>query len=121
MEPYSSIACGSESPNFPRKLERTDCMLKLQRCILLMVAVLTIPVTLQARKQLFSDTFETDSSALWSVFNGSDTGTSDFTVQFSYLYTTNRYTSNGVSLTIPLAPNSATGAGRGVKVTVNKN
>nr|MBP9903145.1 hypothetical protein [Verrucomicrobiota bacterium] len=42
--------------------------------------------------------------------------------QFAFYYATNTYTSNGVSRTIPLAPNSTTGiATNGVKVTVNKN
>ena len=63
----------------------------------LMLALLLSGSSARAATVIFSDTFESDSSANWSVFDASDSGTSDFTVQFSYNYATNRYTSNGVS------------------------
>ncbi|MEW6159169.1 MAG: Calx-beta domain-containing protein [Verrucomicrobiota bacterium] len=71
---------------------------------------------------LFSDDFETDTSADWAVFSGSTSGTPDFTAQFAFDYSQQQFVSNGETKTIPPAPNSGTGpATRGVKVTVNKN
>jgi hypothetical protein len=48
-------------------------------------------------------------------------GTLDFSVLFSFDYSTNRYVANGVTNFIPSAPNSTGGTTRGVKVAVNKN
>jgi hypothetical protein len=70
---------------------------------------------------LFQDDFETDTSTNWNVFEGSGNATPDYTVQWAFNYATNRYTSNGVSLTIPLAPSSPDTNAHGVKLTVNKN
>jgi hypothetical protein len=95
--------------------------MKHLKVALLMGALAAAIQPVQARQILFSDTFETDTSARWNVVGGSDSGTPDYTAAFSFLYTTNRYTLNGTASTIPLAPNSATGAGRGIKLSVNKN
>jgi len=76
---------------------------------------------------LFSDDFETDTSANWFVFDGSGSGTSDYTVEFSFNYGavkytfTNTVTHTVLTNTIPPAPNSSGGTTRGVKLTVNKN
>lgn len=74
-----------------------------------------------AEPVLFEDNFETDTSANWDVFNGAENNTPDFSVAFSFLYTTNSYTSNGVRFTIPPAPNSTGNTNRGVRVAVNKD
>src|SRR5688572_260478 len=55
---------------------------------------------------LFEDNFETDSSADWDMLNGSNSGTPDFSVNWAFDYTNTTYTSNGVALKIPPAPNS---------------
>jgi hypothetical protein len=76
---------------------------------------------------LFSDDFDTDTSANWSVFNGSASGTPDFTAQFSFDYGSTRHTVTDpntglvITNTIPPAPNSAGGTTKGLKLTVNKN
>src|SRR6266478_1175415 len=67
---------------------------------------------------LFSDNFDTDTSANWTVTNGSGTATPDFSVFFNFNYQTNKFVRNGVTNTIPPAPN---GGGNGVKMYVNKN
>jgi Calx-beta domain-containing protein len=84
------------------------------------VATLAMAAPLHGQT-LFSDNFDTDTSAQWSVFNGSGDGTPDFTVLFSFDYSTNRYVANGVTNFIPSAPNSTGGTTRGVKVAVNKS
>ncbi len=61
---------------------------------------------------LFSDAFETDTSAQWDVLEGSGTGVSDYTAQFGFDYST---------LGISSAPNSAAGTTRGLRLSVNKN
>ena len=81
---------------------------------------------LHAQAVLFLDDFETDTSANWSVFDGSGNGTPDYTVQFNFDYGTTKYTytdAAGVTVTntIPTAPHSVGGTTRGVKLTVNKN
>lgn len=75
----------------------------------------------QARAQetvLFSDDFETDSSALWNVVESAASTTPDSTVDWAWDYGAFQYTSNGVAFNIPPAPNSD-GTTRGVKVAVN--
>jgi hypothetical protein len=67
---------------------------------------------------LFSDNFDTDSSASWTIKNDSGDGVPDFTVLFAFDYSTNKFVRNGVTNTIPPAPN---GGGKGVKMWVNKN
>src|SRR6185295_10851845 len=74
-----------------------------------------------AAQALFTDTFDVDSSALWSVRDGASDGVSDFSVQFAFDYSTNRYVANGVTNFIPSAPNSTGGTTRGVKLAVNKD
>ena len=81
----------------------------------LLAGLLLIPAaTHQAAAQgiLFSDNFDTDTSALWNVFEGSASGVPDFTAQFNFDYSTHG---------IPSAPGSAGGTTRGVKLTVNNN
>ncbi|HTD68710.1 MAG TPA: Calx-beta domain-containing protein [Candidatus Limnocylindria bacterium] len=81
----------------------------------LLLAVLGSAVlgTGSARAQiLYSDTFDTDTSAAWLVFNGALTGPPDFTAQFFFDYSIHG---------IPPAPNSTGGTTRGLKLTVNKD
>jgi hypothetical protein len=87
---------------------------------LLCLSLLSLSGTLRGQT-LFSDNFDSDSSAQWSVFNGSANGTPDFTAQFAFDYSTNRYVANGVTNFIPPAPNSINGTRRGLKLTVNKD
>jgi hypothetical protein len=87
---------------------------------LLWVSVLPFSGTLRGQT-LFYENFDTDTSAQWTVFNGSANTTPDFTVQFAFDYSTNRYVANGVTNSIPSAPNSTNGTTRGVKLTVNKD
>jgi hypothetical protein len=84
------------------------------------LTVLSLSGTLRGQP-LFSDNFDTDTSAQWTVFNGSDDGTPDRTVQFAFDYSTTRYVANGLTNFIPPAPNSTGGTTRGVKLTVNKD
>src|SRR6266487_2553765 len=84
------------------------------------LTVLPLSATLRGQI-LFSENFDTDTSARWIWFNGSADGTPDFTVQFAFDYGTNRYIANGVTNFIPPAPNSTGGTTRGVKLTVNKD
>jgi hypothetical protein len=95
-------------------------MIRMKNLAVLATALLTAVALQSAETVLFQDNFESDTSANWSVFEGSGDATPDFTVQWAFDYSTNRYTSNSVSLNIPAAPNSA-GTTRGVKLTVNKN
>src|SRR6266487_486925 len=84
------------------------------------LTVLPLSATLRGQI-LFSENFDTDTSARWIWFNGSADGTPDFTVQFAFDYSTNRYVANGLTNFIPPAPNSTGGTTRGVKLTVNKD
>ncbi len=59
---------------------------------------------------LFEDDFDTDTSASWSVYNGSTSGTPDYTAEFSYDYSAD---------SIPSAPNTSGGTTRGLKFTIN--
>jgi N-acetyl-anhydromuramyl-L-alanine amidase AmpD len=68
----------------------------------------------------YSDNFDSDTSANWSVFQGSGNGISDYSNIWAFDYSTNKYVSNGVTNAIPSAPNSG-GTTRGLKLTVNKN
>ncbi len=68
----------------------------------------------------FSETFETNNSTGWNLFQGSGNAVSDYTVDWSYDYGALAYVMNGVTNFIPPAPNSG-GTTRGVKLTVNKN
>ncbi|MBI2946998.1 MAG: hypothetical protein HYY23_05090 [Verrucomicrobia bacterium] len=66
----------------------------------------------QAQAPLFSDDFDTDTSANWDVFNGSGNGTPDFSAEFNFDYSKHK---------IPPAPNTTGNTTRGVKLNVNKN
>jgi hypothetical protein len=68
----------------------------------------------------FSDNFETNSAGLWNLFWGAGNGISDFTTNWGFDYGTNKYVANGLTNTMPSAPNSG-GTTHGLKITVNKN
>jgi hypothetical protein len=61
---------------------------------------------------LFSDNFETDTSANWLTRFGANNGIFDATTTFLYDY---------AAAGIPLAPHSGAGAGKGLFIAVNKN
>lgn len=61
---------------------------------------------------VFTDDFDTDTAAAWSVFDGSGNGTSDYTAEFNH-----DYSAEG----IPPAPNTSGETTRGLKFTVNNN
>lgn len=61
---------------------------------------------------VFSDNFDTDTSANWTVFNEGQNGTSDYDVKFSFDYS---------AVGIPPAPNTIGGTTRALRLTVNKN
>ena len=68
---------------------------------------------------MFSDNFDTDTSANWNLFWGADDGLADYTTNWAFDYGVIPYTFNGVTYLIPPAPNSTNGTTRGVKFTVN--
>lgn len=81
----------------------------------------------QAHAQaLFSDDFDTDSSANWTVFTGyysDEPNPNDYTLEWAFDYSTQNYKRfsddvNFVEATVPPAPGS-NGTTRGVKITVN--
>src|SRR5437867_5324077 len=86
----------------------------------LSAALCLLPSQLLAQPVLFSDNFDTDTSANWTVKDGfgPTSGVSDFAVFFNFNYQTNKYVRFGVTNTIPPAPS---GGGNGVKMYVNKN
>src|SRR5437879_6449166 len=68
-----------------------------------------------AGQTLFSDNFQTDSSANWTIFPVSGSGsTTDFTAQFAFDYSTQAYRYNGVTNHVPSSPNSG-GTTKGLK------
>jgi|GEM_PF-1831176 len=76
---------------------------------------------------LFSDTFETDTSANWDIRLGAYTaGDTDVQASWAFDYSTQSYnfftsaTDPGTALTVPPAPNSA-GTSKGLKLSVNKD
>src|SRR5438034_5425699 len=86
----------------------------------LLCTFLVTGVTLRAQT-LFSDDFQSDSSANWSVYALSGNGsTTDYTAQFAFDYSTQAYRYNGVTNHVPPAPNSG-GTTKGLKLTVNKS
>lgn len=90
--------------------------------LLTLVAGAALFVSSNVQAQLFIDPFTTDTSANWTIRAASVTAVDDYTAQFGFYYATNTFVRNGVTNTIPLAPNSTIGvATNGVKVTVNKN
>lgn len=78
----------------------------------------TLTVTAQTHPILFSDDFDTDSSANWNVFWGADNGVPDYTVNWAYDYGATPYSYGGLTHLIPPSPHS-TGSTKGVKFTVN--
>ncbi|MBI4328110.1 MAG: hypothetical protein HY674_23000, partial [Chloroflexi bacterium] len=74
-----------------------------------------------AEQVLFSDNFDSDTSANWNLVEGSRDGTPDYTAEFAFDYGAVKYVSNGITNLIPAAPHSAGGATKGVKLTVNNN
>lgn len=90
--------------------------------ILALLALVAAMICGNAQGQLFTESFTTDTSASWTIRAASLTAVDDYTAQFGFYYATNRFVRNGVTNTIPLAPNSTIGvATNGLKVTVNKN
>lgn len=85
----------------------------------------TIPALLRintnAYPLLFSDNFDTDTSANWNLFWGSGNNVPDYTADWAYDYGAIPYTFNGTTYVIPPAPNSISGTTRGVRFTVNNN
>ena len=85
----------------------------------------TIPAVLKVNTTafplLFSDNFDTDTSANWNLFFGSADGVQDYTTNWAYNYGATTYTFNGQLFMVPPAPNSANGTTRGVRFTVNNN
>ena len=55
---------------------------------------------------VFSDNLDTDTSANWNLFQGSGDGVADYTTNWAFDYSTNKYTFNGVTNTIPVAPDT---------------
>lgn len=92
------------------------------RCLALLVTASIFLLNLSLRGQtLFSDDFQSDSSANWTIYALSANGISnDYTAQFSFDYSTQQYRYNGVTNHVPPSPNSG-GTTRGLKLTVNKN
>lgn len=70
---------------------------------------------------MFTDNFETNSSADWNLFWGSTNGIPDYDVDWAYDYGVIPYTFNGVTALIPPAPNSPDGSTRGLRLAVNQN
>lgn len=70
---------------------------------------------------LFTDNFDTSSSAHWNVFWGAANAIPDYTADFAHDYSLTPYTFNGVTALIPPAPNSPDGSTRAVKLTVNSD
>jgi len=84
----------------------------LTRSILLLALTRYAPPSALGQTALFSEDFETDTSAEWEVFEGSGNGIADFTSEFGFDYSVHQ---------IPPAPNSSGATSRGLKFTVNNN
>ena len=90
--------------------------------IVTLLASAAVLICGNAKGQLYSDAFTTDTSAAWTIRAASVTAVDDYTAQFAFYYATNKFVRGGVTNTIPLAPNSTIGvATNGLKLTVNKN
>jgi len=72
-----------------------------------------------AQTVIYSDDFETDTSANYTVRAIDNGGLGDYNVFFATNYAVNTYPRFGVNTLIPTAPSGA--GGRGVKMFVNKN
>ena len=85
----------------------------MRTILILLLCLLCAPlVGAQTYITLFEDDFDTDTSANWTLFQDSGTGTPDYTAEFSY-----DYSADGV----PPAPNTTGGTTRGLKLTANNN
>jgi hypothetical protein len=83
------------------------------------VASLSLVIT-QNFQTVFYETFDSASASTnWNLFDGSGNGISDYTVNWSFDYSTYFSSYNGT--TIPPAPNTTNGTTRGVRLTVNNN
>ena len=78
-----------------------------------------LQVNTNAFPLLFSDSLDTDTSANWNFFAGSDDNVPDYTTNWAYNYGVIPYTFNGITYLIPPAPNSPSGSTMGVRFTVN--
>lgn len=78
----------------------------------------TLSVNAQTHPILFSDDFDSNSSANWNLFAGADNGVLDYTVAWAYDYGATPYTTGGLTRVIPPSPHS-TGSTKGVKFQVN--
>ncbi len=76
-------------------------------------------VTSNSFPVLFSDNFDTDTSANWNFFWGANDNLPDYTTNWAFDYGALSYTYNGVTYLIPPAPNSTNGTTSGVMFTVN--
>src|SRR5262245_58197348 len=76
-----------------------------------------IPVVTPAQTVLYSDNFDANSSANWTVLGSDAGGANDYSVFFATNYQATTFTRNGVTVNIPAAPN---GGGNGLKMFVNK-
>jgi hypothetical protein len=90
------------------------------------VAKLTVVSPLPTLQLAFADNFDTNSAALWSVFQGSGNSISDFATNWAFDYSTQMYTAVLVGYTkitnaIPAAPGTTNGTRLGLKLAVNKN
>ena len=90
------------------------------------VAQLTVNPPAPVLQLAFYDNFDTNSAALWNLFQGSANNVSDFTTNWAFNYSTQMFTACLVGYTmttsaIPVAPNTTDGTRLGLKLTVNKN
>ena len=91
---------------------------KLLAAVALGGALTALPTKAQT---LFSDNFQTDSSANWKIYGiAGDGDANDYIAQFAFDYSTQGYRYNGVTNFIPPAPNSG-GTTKGLKLAVNRN
>src|SRR5687767_1612771 len=72
----------------------------------------------RAETVLFQDAFDTDTAANWTIIGDSPLDVPDHTAEFGIDYGSTKVVINGVTNTIPAAPNSA-GTTRGLKLTIN--
>ena len=99
-------------PSVGRKLDHPPMKRTLLPATLALGLAGALAPAALAQSVLYSDDFDTDTTAQWDVFEGSGSGVPDFSAQFNFDYST---------LGIPSAPNSAGGTTRGLKLTVNKD
>ncbi len=91
------------------------------------VAKLTVTTPSPVLQLAFADDFETNSAALWSLFQGSANSIMDFTTNWAFDYSTQSYraytltASNFNTALIPVAPSTTNGTRSGLKLAVNKN